>query len=136
MQRRKTNEGNPADWFMLAADRLSSADVLWEHQGLTGTGIEALQEAVERYLKGYLIGKGWVLVKTHDLTRLIKEAAQYDHCFGQFKTLAEDLTEDFFAQHYPGSDLTKVGENYEELRRNTDCLVALIRLGMPQAFES
>lgn len=136
MQRRKTNENDPADWFMLAADRLSGADTLWRHQGLTGTGIEALQEAVERYLKGYLVGKGWVLVKTHDLTRLVKEATKFDNRFGQFKTLAEDLTEDFFAQHYPGSDLSQVGENYEELRQNTEMLVELIRQCLPQSFDS
>ena len=121
---------------MLAADRLSGADTLWEHQGLTALGIEALQEAAERYLKGYLVARGWSLVRTHDLTRLVKEAAHFDKAFDGFKGLAEELTEDFFAQHYPGSDLEKVGENYEELRRQTGKLVDLIRRSVPQHFKT
>ena len=55
MQRKLSDETSPADWFYLAQDRLHAADVLWAANGLTASGIELLQEAVERYLKGYLI---------------------------------------------------------------------------------
>jgi HEPN domain-containing protein len=64
----KTDETNPQDWFLLAAERLSAADVLYGESGSTYSGIEILQEAVERYLKGFLIAKGWRLRKVHDLT--------------------------------------------------------------------
>jgi len=136
MLRRCTSETNPADWFALAAERLRGADVLWQEEGLTGLGIEGLHESVERYLKGYLIAKGWVLVKTHDLERLVREAAILDPAFARFLPLAIELTEDFFAQHYPGEDLTHAGQNYEGLRRQADDLVSVIRLGLPQCFPS
>ena len=64
----KTDEANPQDWFLLAGERLSAADVLYAESGSTYTGIEILHEAVERYLKGFLIAKGWRLRKVHDLT--------------------------------------------------------------------
>jgi HEPN domain-containing protein len=136
MLRKKTSEKDPVDWFAFAAKRLRAADVLWSHEGLTATGIEALQEAVERFLKGYLIAKGWKLAKTHDLTHLPKEANRLNPRFGQFEELTGDLTEDFFAQHYPGMDTGKIGENYETLRQQTGELVTLIRESLPQYFTS
>ena len=134
MLRKQTSENDPQDWFAFAAERLRGADVLWQHEGLTATGIETLQEAVERYLKGYLIGKGWSLIKTHDLERLVKEAVTFDKNFEKFKPLAEELTEDFFAQHYPGDDTTEVGKNYEILRKDAGELVELIRKSLPHYF--
>lgn len=98
------------------------------------TGIELLQEAVERYLKGYLIAKGWRLERTHDLSRLTDEAAHYEPQFRRFNKFAVELGADFFAQHYPGGDLTDVGRNYESLRQEAGELVALIRQGLPQYF--
>jgi HEPN domain-containing protein len=132
MLRRPTSETDPADWVALAAERLHGADVLWANLGLSALGIEALQEAAERYLKGFLIAKGWRLAKTHDLKRLLLEAEAYDQRFARFHGFAEELTEDFFAQHYPGEDLTDVGENYEALRRQAGELVALIRQSLPE----
>jgi len=134
MLRKPTSDKDPADWFAFGSERLHSADVLHEHEGLTATGIEALQEGVERYLKGYLIAKGWPLVKTHDLVLLIKEAKKFDPAFNQFIPMAEELTEDFFAQHYPGEDTTLLGENYDALRTQAGQMIDLIQQSLPQFF--
>jgi HEPN domain-containing protein len=66
------------------------------------TGVELLQETVERYLKGWLIARGWSLDRTHDLRKLISVAMTIDPAFNRFKSFADELTDDFFAQHYPG----------------------------------
>ena len=57
-----TSENNPADWYLLAKDKLSAADVVFSALGPTLSGVELLHEAVERYLKGYLISREWRLV--------------------------------------------------------------------------
>ncbi len=134
LPRRQSSETDPADWFYLAADRLRSADGAWERDGLTLTGIELLQESVERYLKGYLIARGWPLERTHDLRRLLAIAIQHCAHFASFKAFADELTEDFFAQHYPGGDWTHVGSNYESLRNQAGQLIALIQRDLPQYF--
>jgi len=134
MLRKQTNERDPQDWFSFAEERLRGADVLWKAEGLTALGIEALQEAVERYLKGYLIARGWVLIKTHDLERLVKEASFYEGRFGQYSQLASELTEDFFAQHYPGQDTSNVGIHYEQMRRQVDQLLQMIKETLPAYF--
>ncbi|MCX8091557.1 MAG: HEPN domain-containing protein [Verrucomicrobiae bacterium] len=132
MRRKVSNENDPRDWFYLAADRLRAADLLWKNEGLTASGIELLQEAVERLLKGYLVAKGWRLIKTHDLSFLLAEASAYDSRFQHFAPLADELTRDFFAQHYPGGDWRGVGEHYEAMRRQTAELISLIRAALPE----
>jgi HEPN domain-containing protein len=130
----KTQETNPADWFFLAKERLESADALFRVRGACFSAVELLQEAVERYLKGYLISKGWNLERIHDLNRLVDLAGSFDIHFHVFAPLAQSLTEQFWAQHYPGDELTDVGADFEELRQQAGDLVALI-LGSVQLPE-
>ena len=113
---------------------MRGVDVLWASEGVNALGIEGLQESVERYLKGFLVAKGWTLVKTHDLERLINEATRFDQKFAKFLPFAIELTEDFFAQHYPGDDTTNVGQNYEHLRQQAGDMVNLIQHMLPQYF--
>jgi HEPN domain-containing protein len=134
MLRKKTNDQDPGDWFAFAEERLRGVDVLWKSEGVTALGIEALQECVERYLKGYLIARGWTLVKTHDLERLIKEATAIQPEFSRFLPFAIELTEDFFTQHYPGDDTTNLGNNYDMLRQQTGEMINLIQRELPGHF--
>ncbi|MFM8471861.1 MAG: HEPN domain-containing protein [Limisphaerales bacterium] len=129
-----SDEKDPADWFYSAGDRLRVADCSWQHEGLTHSGVELLQEAAERYLKGYLIAKGWRLSRTHDLRKLVEEAQRHEPKFAGFSDLAKELTEDFFAQHYPGGDWSTVGSNYETLRRQVGQMIVLIQQNLPQFF--
>jgi len=134
MLRKRTNDQDPADWFAFAKERLRSVEILSKDAGVTAAGIELLQEGIERYLKGYLIAKGWALVKTHDLERLVKEAGNFHQDFSKFLPFAIELTEDFFAQHYPGEDTTNVGNNFDSLRKQADHVVQLIERELPQFF--
>ena len=136
MLRKRTDDKNPADWFAFAEERMRAADLLWRHEGLTAAGIETLQESVERYLKGYLVAKGWLLKKTHDLDVLVIEAMAFNARFNQFRGLADELTSDFFAQHYPGGDWTDIGQNYQALRRETTEMINLIQQELPQYFSA
>ncbi len=82
-----TSEDNPADWFRFAAARLKGADIIHGQEGPTWVGIELLHEAVERYLKGWLVGRGWKLERTHDLGKLLQTAIGYSAEFQPFWTL-------------------------------------------------
>ena len=122
----RTSESNPDDWYQLAADRIRAADLLIAEPGISYAGVELLHEAVERYLKGYLISKGWALRRTHDLGQLLAEAVAYDPEFAAFGRLADNLTDQFWAQHYPGGDLTGVGIDITQMREEVGKLVALV----------
>jgi HEPN domain-containing protein len=122
----RTRETSPADWFLLAAERLRAADALYSVQGATWAGVELLHEAAERYLKGFLIGCGWELRRTHDLAHLVAEAARLQPGLQEIASVAADLTDQFWAQHYPGGDLTDVAANYAELRDGVQRLAELV----------
>lgn len=108
---------------------------MFKQFGASYTGVELLQEAVERYLKGYLIANGWILEHIHDLNRLVETAAAFDPQFAKFSEVAHSLTEQFWEQHYPGGDLTEVGADYDELRLQAGKLVALVLKSVPAAPE-
>jgi len=122
----KTSESSPQDWFLLAKERLESADALIGSRGVCYSAVELLQESVERYLKGYLISRGWKLERIHDLNRLLDFCIDHNASFSRFIPLAQSLTEQFWAQHYPGDDLSDVGLDYTELREQAGHLIALI----------
>jgi HEPN domain-containing protein len=122
----KTDEKNPDDWMFLARERLQSADALFQALGPTYSGVELLQEAVERFLKAYLINQGWELQKIHNLSTLLDYAVVFGECFKAHADLCENLTVQFWAQHYPGDDLSEVGIDYSELRRKAGDLIDLI----------
>ena len=122
----KTDEKNPDDWLFLARERLQAADALFQSLGVTFSGVELLQEAVERFLKAYLISKGWELQKIHNLSTLLDHAVAFDARFKAHADLSENLTVQFWAQHYPGDDLSEVGLDYPELRQQAGELIDLI----------
>ena len=127
----KTDETNPHHWFFLAAERLEAADALYEARGACYSAIELLQEAVERYLKGFLIWTGWPLRKVHNLSTILDAAVERDSRFKTFADLCEKLTAQYWAQHYPGGDLEDVGSDYDELRQQAGEMIDLILASVP-----
>ena len=122
----KTDETNPNDWFMLGQERLDAADAVRSARGVCSSAVELLQEAVERYLKGYLVSTGWPLQRVHNLSTLLDAAVQRDARFKPFADLCEGLTAQFWEQHYPGGDLADVGTDYDLLRAEAAKMVSLI----------
>ena len=120
------DENNPQDWFLLAQNRLQIADDSYSIRGASFGCVELLHEAVERYLKGWLIAHGWALQRTHNLRILMEEAEARDSAFASYLDFADELTQKFFAQHYPGSDLEDVLTDYDLLREQATTLIALV----------
>lgn len=76
--------------------------------------------------RGTLVARGWSIVKTHDLNRLLASACEFENSFSCFAAPCQILTEQFWEQHYPGGDLEEVGEGYSELRDAVGRMVQLI----------
>jgi HEPN domain-containing protein len=119
---------------MLGRERLDAADAVRSARGVCSSAVELLQEAVERYLKGYLVSTGWPLQRVHNLSTLLDAAVQRDARFKPFADLCEGLTAQFWEQHYPGGDLADVGADYDLLRAEAAKMVSLIvSAGVPPA---
>ncbi len=81
----------PRDWLRIAEK--DEKDWKRAERALDGTDAEEagfwLQQALEKYLKAYLLSKKWELKRIHDLEILVNEAAQFDSRFGSFQEVVE-----------------------------------------------
>jgi HEPN domain-containing protein len=90
----------PGDWFEKARKDLRRVEVLLADDDIEGAGFH-LQQAAEKYLKGYLLGTGWDLKRTHDLEVLLNEAMTRDHRFQRYLDTCIFVREFYVEERYP-----------------------------------
>lgn len=60
-----------------------------------------LQQAVEKFLKGFLISTGWKLRKIHDLEALLDDAVQIAPPLESYRKLCQEVTGYYLTERYP-----------------------------------
>ncbi|MBI2940030.1 MAG: HEPN domain-containing protein [Chloroflexi bacterium] len=60
-----------------------------------------LQQALEKFLKAYLIRQGWRLERTHALDKLLEAAVAHDAALDTFAQLCIRVADYYLAQRYP-----------------------------------
>lgn len=85
----------PADWLALAQIDLRRVRATLRDADF-GAAAFWLQQSAEKALKGWLIGCGWALVKTHDLERLAGAVTQFGQTLSWFEPTAVRLTKLYF----------------------------------------
>ena len=90
----------PRDWFRIAEKDFKRAEQLVKLDDAEGAGYN-LQQAVEKYLKGFLLSKGWKLKRVHDLEVLLNDALQYEPTLEEFRGLCQTITDYFLLDRYP-----------------------------------
>lgn len=94
-----------------------------------------LAEVLEKILKAELLRLGWVLVKTHDLDRLLEEMRlQGSDLAPQVEPLCDALAEVYFTNRYPGFDLDT--PDWPKLRQqiaDVTALLAAVKARVPGA---
>ena len=90
----------PRDWFRIAEKDFKRAEQLLKLDDAEGAGYN-LQQAVEKYLKGFLLSKGWKLKRVHDLEVLLNDALQYEPTFEEFRGVCQKITDYFLLDRYP-----------------------------------
>ena len=99
----------PQDWFRKGDLDLRRSKLLIDHDDPEGAAFH-LQQAIEKYLKGYLISRGWKLRRIHDLEDLLDYAVDYHKEFEEFRSLCRRVTEYYVEERYPlvmASELTR-----------------------------
>ncbi len=87
-----------------------------------------LQQAVEKYLKGYLLSKGWRLARTHHLGQLLKALLEYERDFADFEDTCLQITYLYFESRYPLRVTTPITRaDLEKLCAEADALIARIQ---------
>ena len=92
----------PLEWIAFADRDWRRTQVLLNEDDAEGAAFH-LQQALEKYLKGFLLAKGWRLKKTHELETLLAEAVKYDSSLKSFQQLCEKISTYYFTERYPQS---------------------------------
>ena len=91
----------PADWFAQGDMDVRAADILLAQDGPLPVVAFHVQQAVEKYLKGFLISTGWPLRRIHDVEVLVQEAIARDADFAPFLAPCQRITEYYIETRYP-----------------------------------
>lgn len=60
-----------------------------------------LQQSVEKFLKGFLLSRGWKLRRIHDLVALLDDSLVYEPSLAQFRPFCEIITDYYLPMRYP-----------------------------------
>jgi HEPN domain-containing protein len=105
----------PQDWFRIGEKDLQRTRILLRAGDLEGAGFN-LQQALEKYLKGFLLGKGWSLRRIHDLEILLNETIKLDPSFEIFRSPCQKITQYYLEERYPFTAASELVE--EEIRQS------------------
>ena len=115
----KGDPTNPADW-----QKVTLADLARARKNIGEADLPAaslwLEQSAEKALKGWLIGRGWTLVKTHDLERLCDDVAQHGIDVSWFLPSATRLRRLYFLDRYVDDSTDPEPDEAECLRLLAD----------------
>jgi HEPN domain-containing protein len=106
----------PADWLEIAADDFERVSRRLAEGDVADAAVH-LQQALEKYLKAFLLSKGWKLERIHDLRVLLEKAAGYEPDLKQFRRLCAEVTAYYFQERYP---IFGARPDEEEVRANLE----------------
>jgi HEPN domain-containing protein len=87
----------PADWLRIAEKDLGRVVHLLNVYDPDAAGFY-LQQAVEKYLKAFLLSKGWRLERIHDLETLLNDAVTYAPILEPFRPVCQKITAFYFVE--------------------------------------
>lgn len=92
------------EWFRMARIDFRSAEILYQYEGENGIVCFHLQQAIEKYLKGYLMFKEGVLQDGHNLRKLCIKAKHYNSKFNDFVKDCAFLNDFYIETRYPAEN--------------------------------
>jgi HEPN domain-containing protein len=120
----------PADWLRIAERDLARVDHLLDVQDPEAAGF-FLQQSVEKFLKAFLLSKGWELQRIHDLETLLNAALAYDPSLEPFRSACQKITGFYLVERYPF--VIESGLTEEDVRTSlmqVEALVEMLRAGV------
>ena len=123
---------DPADWIRIAKEDLARVDVLLSAENPVGAGFY-LQQAVEKFLKAFLLSKGWDLERSHDLQALLNQALERGAPAEPYRALCQRISGFYIAERYPlivPPELT--AEDVQECLDQVQGLIELLREGIKE----
>jgi HEPN domain-containing protein len=113
----------PADWLRIAEKDLARVDHLLDVHDPEAAGF-FLQQTVEKFLKAFLLSKGWELERIHDLEALLNDTLAYDPSLEPFREVCQKITDFYSVERYPF--ITKSGITENDVRNALEQVKGLI----------
>ena len=94
------NSSYPADWLRIAERDWDRVGRLLTDGDFSLAGF-CLQQAIEKFLKAFLIYHGWELRFIHNLDALLDDAVCYNPTLEEFRDICQKITAFYFIERYP-----------------------------------
>lgn len=115
------------EWFERGEKDFNGAKKLFEVNNYE-VAVFLIHQAVEKYLKGYLIFHGWELKKIHDIYILLSEAVNFNDFFKGFLDIGKKLTAFYYEERYPPGPLPEILEKEaEEILEQAEKIITFIK---------
>lgn len=105
------------EWIKIAQKDWNRAKRMFEDEDLDGAGF-FLQQSLEKYLKAFLLQRGWKLKKMHNLDTLLDDAVKYDANLETFRNLCERVSGYYFLERYPS--LSEEGLIFKDIENDLE----------------
>jgi len=116
------------EWFERGKRDFETAKLIFTQKGYYDEVVFLAHQAIEKYLKGYLIFHGWKLKKIHDIETLLVEATKYNESFMDFLDIGRKITAFYYENRYPPGPLSKVSEEeVEEIINSAEKIIDKIK---------
>lgn len=116
------------DWYAKAEADMNRVNRCLEANDIEDASFH-LQQAIEKYLKGYLIYCGWKLKRIHNLEQLLDEAVIYAPELEQFREVCIKATPFYIEERYPFIAFEISREDVEVVLPAARALIALLTSG-------
>jgi HEPN domain-containing protein len=105
----------PPDWIKVAKKDWHRMEIMLDKEDAEAAGY-FLQQSLEKYLKAFLLQKGWKLKKIHELDALLDDAVTFASELTSFYPLCERISGYYFTERYPS--LTEEELSCEEVEKD------------------
>lgn len=122
----------PADWLRIAEKDLGRVEQLLNEHDPELSGF-CLQQAVEKFLKAFLLSRGWQLRRIHNLEALLDDAITYDASLENFRSACQKIAAFYFVERYPFVMETDITE--KDVRDSLKQVKGLIEKLRAKTFE-
>ncbi len=118
------------EWFERGRRDFETAKLILTQKGYYDEVLFLSHQAIEKYLKGYLIFHGWKLKKIHDIEMLLVEAAKYNESCKDFLDFGRKITAFYYESRYPPGPPSEVSEEeVEDIMNLAEKIIDKIRVG-------
>jgi HEPN domain-containing protein len=113
------------EWLDRAAHDLQAAELLLDREAYGDVVLFHIHQAVEKYLKGFLVHHGWELRRINDLETLVTEAMDIEDGLKEYLDLGRRLTGYYYAERYPPGPVPAY--SHEKVRQTLKAAKGLIK---------